>query len=31
MTLDEVEKRLGIAVYAAYSAEELRQLLQAWR
>lgn len=31
MTLEEVESRLGIPVHAAYSAEELRELLQAWR
>ncbi len=31
MTLEEVERRLGIPVHAAYSAEELRELLQAWR
>lgn len=31
MTLEEVERQLGTPVHAAYSAEELCQLLQAWR
>lgn len=31
MTLDELESGLGTTVHAAYSAEELCQLLQAWR
>lgn len=31
MTLEEVERSIGTPVHAAYSAEELRQLLQAWR
>ena len=31
MTLEEVERGLGTPVHAAYSAEELRQLLQTWR
>lgn len=31
MTLDELERRAAVPVRAAYGAEDLRQLLQAWR
>lgn len=31
MTLEELERGLGTTVHAAYNAEELCQLLQAWR
>jgi NifB/MoaA-like Fe-S oxidoreductase len=31
MTLEDLERQLAVPVRAAYGAEDLRQLLQAWR